>query len=135
MIFIPRLLFNEMVFRNPVVLNNRLSRRLIAKKKKEISLFFSEGKKFSSPYFILYLLPREDKTFPLVFFAVSRKVINSSQRNLIKRRMREIFRQYLPFKLSSFSFGWIAKEKALKASFEELKKDMIELGKKAISLE
>ncbi|ACD82979.1 ribonuclease P protein component [Candidatus Methylacidiphilum infernorum] len=126
------ILSDEMAFRNPAVLNNKFSRKLIAKKKKEIALFFSKGKKFSSSFFILFLLSTEYQSFPKVFFAVSKKVNRACQRNLIKRRMREIFRQHPFFKLSPFAFGWIAKEKALKAPFEELKTDMIKLGEKAM---
>ncbi|TFE70052.1 ribonuclease P protein component [Methylacidiphilum sp. Yel] len=113
-------------------LNNKLPRRFIAKKKDEIALFFSHGKKFSSPFFILFLLPREIDSFPKVFFAVSKKIRGAAKRNLIKRRMREIFRQHAPFKLVPYSFGWIAKERILTANFKEMKKDMIELGEKAI---
>ena len=65
---------------------------------KEIGRLFSEGKSnYLSPLRIIYLIEKAEKPDYKLLISVSKKNIKkASNRNLIKRRIREIVRHQLP---------------------------------------
>ena len=101
----------------------------------------AKGEKLYSRLFTLYfykLKPSSlDEVLPLnleskVGITVSKKVSkHSHERNLIRRRIREIFRvEILPQIQHSTKFVIIAKNSALSASFSEYKEDIIVMLKR-----
>lgn len=61
------------------------------RKRSDFIRVYREGKKFSGPYFTLYLLPVPARAGRLGL-TVSKKVGNAAKRNRIKRVLREYFR-------------------------------------------
>lgn len=59
----------------------------------------------------------------LVGFAVSKKIGNAVTRNLVKRRLREAFKEEMPF-LRCGMYVFTARENAALADFQTLKKSM-----------
>ena len=66
-----------------------------------------------------------------VGFAVTKKVGGAVQRNLIRRRLREIMRKQLPNLKQNYNIIVVAKESILTVDFENLSKQIVNLLKKA----
>ena len=64
----------------------------------------------------------------------SKKVGNAVERNLVKRRLREIFRQQVPEIKQSADLVVIARHSALEAPFSELREDFVRSLKRALEL-
>lgn len=58
-------------------------------KNREFQGIFKEGRSFGNPYFGVRWIPKEKRRMGV---SVSRKILNATQRNLIKRIVRECFR-------------------------------------------
>lgn len=81
------------------------------------------------PFFRLACLKRETEATQLGII-VSKRVGPAVTRNKIKRRFREIYRNARPGLLPHFWLVIIAAPKAVTASFQELEKEWLRLGKK-----
>ncbi|MBE0640938.1 MAG: ribonuclease P protein component, partial [Bacteroidales bacterium] len=82
--------------REPVATRNTLGAALRIKGSEQSGLLFSQGRSFFvHPFKVFYLAYRHDGPRPYkVLFAVSRRTLRHAvDRNLIKRRMREAYRQ------------------------------------------
>jgi len=64
-------------------------------------------------------------------FSISKKIGKAVERNLLKRRLREICRQHLGLFLPGLDVVVVAQEGSGKADFLTLKEEIMELGKKA----
>lgn len=104
----------------------------------------STRKVISTPLFSLYVLERQPKSAPrppLVGFVVGKKVhLKANQRNLIKRRLREAYRQLRreladgPDKYNLqqwYALSWHVKPEALGATFAEISQSVAECLEKA----
>lgn len=65
-----------------------------------------------------------------VGYVVSKKVGNSVQRNLIRRRMKEAFRLIYPELTGNYSVVFVARTGIVYADFKSIQKDMLYLLKK-----
>lgn len=116
---------------------------------------YSAKKSVSSPFFTLYVLPRQPRSaakLPLAGFVVAKKVHNkASVRNRIKRQVREAYRllragQFITTKDSDqakpggaddwnlgqwYSLVWLIHDKALTASWQEIYDSVAECLKRA----
>ncbi|HPY96217.1 MAG TPA: ribonuclease P protein component [Candidatus Cloacimonadota bacterium] len=84
----------------------------------------SENKLFGK-YFLLIYLENEENTELAVGITVSKKVGNAVVRNLIKRRLHSVLRDYHePPALSRFQINIIARPDIVEVDFLLLKKDL-----------
>ena len=81
------------------------------------------------PFFRLACLRRETETTQLGII-VSKRVGPAVTRNKIKRRFRELYRNARPSLLPDLWLVVIAMPKAATASFQDLEKEWLRLGKK-----
>ncbi len=79
-----------------------LPKKIILKKNKSFNKVFKKGDKFSSQFFMAYLIPSDSLH---VGFAAQRGYKNKPQRNRLKRITRELWR--LNYKEFNFSFDMV----------------------------
>lgn len=63
--------------------------------------------------------------------SVSKKIGNSVVRSLVKRRIKEYFRQMLPLVKSNYNYVIVAKEGIASKTYQEIGQSMVKLLKKA----
>ncbi len=88
------------------------------------------GGRHVSRHLVVYACPGRE-AWSRVGLTVSRKVGNAVVRNLVKRRLREIFRRNKGVLPEGFDFVWIARVGAGDASQEELHRQVIEASRQA----
>jgi len=100
-------------------------------KRTEILRIQQGGKKIYTPNLLLiYSLNRNTPT--RLAITISKKVDKRAvKRNLFKRRVREIFRQYHKFLRSGFDIVVIARKDSAELPYSDLKKDLLWGWKKA----
>lgn len=106
----------------------------------------SARKSVSTPLLSLYVLERQPKSAPrppLVGFVVGKKVhLKATQRNRIKRRLREAYRRFHREVMRSgehekynlhqwYAMAWHVKPEAMSASFSEIYESVAECLEKA----
>lgn len=111
--------------------SNKFTAKNRLKKRNDFIIVKKSGHKAYGKFLILLFLPRSAQELDNLHspyrlgLIVSKKVSKKAvQRNLVKRRLREIFRLNYQ-ELQSGDFLVIAKQNALKASYQELEKDFI----------
>lgn len=101
------------------------------RKNSEFRLVYQEGQVYWSNYFVLRCLKRLDSGKTRVGIAPSRKVKTAVERNKLKRRVRELHRQYECLIKDGMDLVVNIKIKALDVGFITLKKDFEYLLKKS----
>lgn len=117
-----------MAFPPPV--GYRLPPRARIRHRSDFQLIFSRGIRRSTSHLRAVILPRQ-ADWSRIGLAVSRKVGNAVVRNRLKRRLREIFRQYRDRAPEARDFIFIPRPGCSKLSFDELREEVVTL----ISLE
>lgn len=92
---------------------------------------YRDGDLFFSHYFVLHCLKRDDQKSTRLGIVPSRKIKKAVLRNKLKRRIREIFKQYSKNIKNSYDLVLNTRSEAVNASFEDLKKDFEYLIKKS----
>jgi ribonuclease P protein component len=64
-------------------------------------------------------------------FATPKKLGQAATRNLLRRRMREAYRRFVPAPPAGTVILWMAKAPALALSFDELRNDMLILARRS----
>ena len=89
--------------------------------KKELDSFFKQAKRvYKDQAFTILVVPKKEE-FAKVLIVVPRKYGNSPQRNLIKRRIRAIFREEKLYE-KPYNSAFIIRPEGKKYSFADLKK-------------
>ncbi|HHW28530.1 MAG TPA: ribonuclease P protein component [Syntrophomonadaceae bacterium] len=92
---------------------------------------YQYGDLFFSHYFVLHSLKRDDQKSTRLGIVPSRKIKKAVLRNRLKRRIREIFKQYSKNIKRSYDLVINTRSEAVNASYEDLKKDFEYLIKKS----
>ena len=90
----------------------------------------NQGKSFAHPLVVLVKLPTAENR-PRVGISTSRSVGNAVQRNRAKRLLRESMRPSLPMLLPGWDLVLIARSRLVKAPFEDVKKAVNQLLRRA----
>ena len=94
------------------------------RKRAEFLEVYRLGEKFRGRYFFLYFL-RNDLPCSRLGITVTRKLGKTVKRNLIKRRLREIYRKNKKQVLSPCDLVINVTHSAVGTSYEELEKDFL----------
>ncbi len=90
-----------------------------------------EGKRREDEYFLIYYLPSElaksDSSPPRLCFSVEKEVRKATERNLLKRRMREVYRRHKDVFSNGFLYLIRAKERALTLPFTTFQERLLSL--------
>jgi ribonuclease P protein component len=100
------------------------------KRNKEFRHVYRAGQSVGSRLMVL-IYTKNDKDKLHVGFTVSKKIGNSVVRNRVKRRLRESFRPMIPDVKSGYNIILIAREPVVHEEFENIKKTMRYLLRKA----
>jgi len=81
----------------------------------------NQGKSFAHPLVVLVKLPSAEN-LPRIGISTSRSVGNAVQRNHAKRFLRESIRLVIPRISSGWDIVWIARNRMVTSSFQEVQK-------------
>ena len=96
----------------------RLRKEEILRKREEIKSLFASPYRLSGQSVVIKYLRAEKRG---VLFVASKRIKKATQRNLIKRRLKEIYRCNKNWFPSNYHFLLYATERALQRTFGELK--------------
>ena len=102
---------------------NRSDHRL--KQNKQFNYIYKKGEKYQTKDFNLFVIKSKFECFK-IGYSISKKVGKANQRNLLKRRLREIVRKH---SLAKNFHNYILQSKigACTLAFNEIEKQIIEL--------
>jgi ribonuclease P protein component len=98
-------------------------KREVLRKRKEIIRVRREGKVIQNDFFIINYLPGEKK----VCFAVNGEIRKATERNLLKRRMREVYRRNKETFPNGFSYFIRVKATAQNLPFATFQENLLSL--------
>lgn len=102
------------------MMDKKASKSLSKFSKKELDTFFKHAKRvYKDQAFTILTHPTGD-AFARVLIAVPKKYGNAPERNLIKRRLKSIFREEKLYE-KKYNTAFIIRPEAKKLSFQELK--------------
>ena len=101
------------------------------KKNKEFKKVYDNGKSYATRNLVIYSLSYEKGKKNRYGLSVSRKIGNAVVRNKLKRRLREIIRDFEKEKdFKGYDIIFIARKPVVKLDYQFLKKDVKKLYKK-----
>ncbi len=106
-----------------------LPERYRLKNNRSFNYIYRKGKSIGGRYSVL--LFTEARGSLMVGFSVSKKVGGSVVRNLVKRRMREAVRTFLPELKSGYHLIFVARSGIVSANFQEIRDTLFRLVQKA----
>ncbi len=102
------------------------------KKNKEFNKVYNNGKSYATRNLVLYLLsaPRNDNN--RYGLSVSKRIGNAVVRNKLKRRLREIIREFeKKYNFKSYDIIIIARNPVVDLNYRQIKRDIKKLYKRA----
>ena len=97
------------------------------KKNSQFNYIYKKGERVHSENFTLFAVKSKFENYK-IGFSISKKLGKANKRNLLKRRLREIVRNFpVP---THFNFVLMAKENATALDFLELKKEVAKIFEK-----
>lgn len=103
------------------------------KKNREFKMVYSKGKSYATRNLVIYYLNREDLENNRYGLSVSKRIGNAVVRNKLKRRLREIIRDFenkYNFD-KSYDIIFIARNPVVDLDYSGIKRDVKKLYKKA----
>lgn len=101
------------------------------KKNKEFKKVYENGKSYATRNLVIYCLNYEKGKKNRYGLSVSKKIGNAVVRNRLKRRLREIIREFEKEKeFKGFDIIFIARQPVVKLEYQRLKRDVKKLYKK-----
>lgn len=94
------------------------------KKTSEIDAIFKTRKRVQGKYFNIFYQPN-NQTFRFAI-SIGKKYGNAVERNLMKRRIREVINYYKE-NLDSFDFVVVVKKESANLSFQQIKEELTKL--------
>ena len=98
----------------------------IIRKRKEIEQVLKKGNRVQTDNLILHFLPASQKR---VAFLVARQIKTAVMRNLLRRRLKEIYRRNKEVFADSFEYIVQARKEAATKNFWQLKEELLFLAK------
>ncbi|MBI2041398.1 MAG: ribonuclease P protein component [Candidatus Nealsonbacteria bacterium] len=108
-----------------------LSKENRLKNTKEIELVFKKGKGFKAGFLFLKLVRNDLKTSRFAFVVSKKAVPKATDRNRIKRRLRDIVRRNAARIKAGFDLVIIVQKGIERVKFQKIKEDAEEIFKKA----
>ena len=93
------------------------------RKRKEFAYLYNNGTAKHSTHLTLVYLPTKHRPLK-IGFSISKKIGKAHIRNLIKRRLRAIVREYIPTLPNNYNMVFIAKSGVTDIAFDELKQEV-----------
>jgi ribonuclease P protein component len=101
------------------------------KKNKEFKKVYENGKSYATRNLVIYCLNYKKGKKNRYGLSVSKKIGNAVVRNKLKRRLREIIREYEKEKeFKGYDIIFIARKPVVNLDYQSLKKDVKKLYKK-----
>lgn len=102
------------------------------KKNKDFNKVYNNGKSYATRNLVLYLLAVPENKANRYGLSVSKRIGNAVVRNKLKRRLREIIREFeKKYDFKFYNIIFIARNPVVDLSYQQLKKDVKKLYKKA----
>lgn len=99
------------------------------RKNREFQKVYS-AKNISGNYHLTLFTRKNDQLSARAGFTVTKKVGNAVTRNLIKRRLKHIYRDVYDILLPGYDYVFVVKKDAVDISFQQLKKSFVHVCKK-----
>jgi len=100
------------------------------KKNYEFKKVYNEGRYYVEKYVVMYII-KNNSTLNRIGFSVSKKVGNSVVRNRVKRRMKEVYRQFADNTKLGYDIVFTARVGSGSADYAIIEKNIISVLKKA----
>ena len=100
------------------------------KKRKEFAYLYNNGKAIHSAHLTMVYIPTKNRVLK-IGFSISKKVGKANVRNLVKRRMRVIAREYVKVLPDNHNIVFIAKAGIEELAYGDIKKELGEVIKKS----
>lgn len=100
------------------------------RKNSHFRFIYNRGKSFSDSYLVLYIF-KNNKSINRLGISVSKKVGKSVVRSRVKRLIRENYRLNKDGLKKGYDVIFLARQRASKASFHEIRKSMLYLMHKS----
>ncbi len=102
------------------------------KKNKEFNNVYNNSNSFATRHLVLYLLSVPENENNRYGLSVSKRIGNAVIRNKLKRRLREIIREFeKKYNFNSYHIIFIARNPVVDLNYGQMKKDVKKLYKKA----
>ena len=102
------------------------------KKNREFNDVYNNGKSYATSNLVLYILSAPKNDNNRYGLSVSKRIGNAVVRNKIKRRLREIIREFeKKFNFKSYDIIFIARNPVVDLNYKQIKRDVKILYKKS----